>query len=89
MFTNDRSIRAAVATRDSGWDLKVTGPQFQARGSAELFQDEPGTIISIDLDINPRGIFVLAGPAISLASNRIKAEATQTLQAEFGVPDST
>lgn len=86
MFTNDRSITAVVHTREVGWDLKVTGPQFGALGSAELFEQTPGTIISIDLDITPRGIFVLASPAIGLWSNKIRSEATQTLQAEFGVP---
>lgn len=86
MFTNDRSITAVVHTREVGWNLKVTGPQFSALGSAELFEHTAGTIISIDLDITPRGIFVLASPAIGLATNKIRSEATQTLQAEFGVP---
>jgi hypothetical protein len=84
MFTKDRSVTAAVYKDGIGWGLRVTGPQFVARGSAEVLHDDPGSLIAIHLDVDARGIFILAGPAIALASNRIKDEATQTLQTEFG-----
>lgn len=84
MFTNDRSVKAVVHKDGIGWDLRVTSPQFIAQGLADVLHDDPGSVIAIDLDVNGRGIFMLAGPAIALAASRIKDEATQTLQAEFG-----
>lgn len=86
MFTQDRSIKASVTREGIGWALRVDGAQFVASGGVEVLHNDPGSTIAVRLKVKPRGIFVLATPAISLASAKIRDEATAALQAEFGAP---
>lgn len=88
MFTNDPAIRAVVRREGIGWDLRVEGPQFISRGSVQVLHRDPGSTIVVHLDVNGRGIYSLAGPAIGLAASKIQGEATRKLQQEFGTPAS-
>jgi hypothetical protein len=87
MFTSVREVTAAVHAESLGWDLRVEGPQFIARGSVQILHRDPGSTLAVLLDVNGRGIFALAGPAIGLAASKIQGEATTMLQKEFGSPD--
>ena len=88
MFTSDRAVKAVVHAESLGWDLRVEGPQFIARGWVQVLHRDPGSTIAVLLDVNGRGIFALAGPAIGLAASKIQGEATNMLQKEFGSPES-
>ena len=86
MFTSDQAVKARVRTEGIGWDLRVEGPQFIALGSVQVLHRDPGSTIAVHLDVNGRGIFALAGPAIGLATAKIESEANKMLQKEFGSP---